>query len=102
MYLPAWKREGKTDPKARNSRIFEKGKARDYEDLRQNYVRRNNLTRAPYDHLGSFSKALAANTPRGLPVDERLWYFFEIFPEAFRVYRRLGQVLGIWGQYAAA
>ena len=54
------------------------------------------LTRPPYDHLGSFSAALRENTPADLPASERLYYFFEIFPEVFRTYRRSNQVLGIW------
>ena len=82
-------------------RIFQKGVPRDYEELRKTYVSNNRLTgRAPWKQLGSFADALRANTPRELPNDERLWYFFELFPCHFRCYRRSGKVLGNWGQFA--
>ena len=96
-FLPAWKREDNL-----RQRIFQKGVPRNYDELRKNYVSLNGLTRGAFAHLGSFSTALRANTPPKMPVDERLWYFFELFPEAFRVYRRSKKVLALWPLRAAA
>ena len=75
---------------------------RDYEELRRLYVTNNVLTRLPqFKHLGSFSEALRANSPPGMPLQELLWYFFELFPDHFRCYRRSGKVLGTWLHFVA-
>jgi hypothetical protein len=61
-------------------------------------VSKQNLTR-PYSHLGSFADALRDNTPANTPVGQRLWHFFELYPEVFRTFRRSNKVLAVWHLY---